>query len=122
MYSAPHPPTAGNANLRLARCRDGVCPRSSHSGTQPPPQHSAFFSTAYAVPILQVLFFDIHPSNGGGGVPPLLALRLIAKPAQRPPSRLQPPPTAQSGPGTAPRDTRSSSGPDFLPPPPAARS
>src|SRR5713101_6911084 len=31
----------------------------------PPTQHSAFFSTTYAVPILQVLLFDIHPSNGG---------------------------------------------------------
>src|SRR5260370_19785012 len=69
MYSAPHPPTAGNANLRLARCRDGVCPRSSHSGTQPPTQHSAFFSTTYAVPILRVLLFDIHPSNGEGVYP-----------------------------------------------------
>src|SRR5260370_34219823 len=109
-----HPPAAHSP---LAATRF-----SSHSGTQPPTQHSAFFSTTYAVPILQVLLFDIHPSNGGGGVPPLLALRLIEKPAQRPPSRLQPPPTAQSGPGTAPRGTRASSGPDFLAPPLTLRS
>src|SRR5229473_1029427 len=51
MSSTPHPPAATRF--------------SSHSGTQPPTQHSAFFSTTYAVPILQVLLFDIHPSNGG---------------------------------------------------------
>jgi len=28
-------------------------------------QHSSFFSTTYALPILQVLSFDVHPSNGG---------------------------------------------------------
>src|SRR5260370_22585126 len=53
-----HPPAAHSP---LAATRF-----SSHSGTQPPTQHSAFFSTTYAVPILQVLLFDIHPSNGGG--------------------------------------------------------
>src|SRR5216683_1654241 len=35
----------------------------------PPTQHSAVFSTTYAVPILQVLLFDIHPSNGGAYPP-----------------------------------------------------
>src|SRR5712664_2480311 len=57
MSSTPHPP-ATHSPLAATRF-------SSHSGTQPPTQHSAFFSTTYAVPILQVLLFDIHPSNGG---------------------------------------------------------
>src|SRR5260370_2416784 len=56
-----HPPAAHSP---LAATRF-----SSHSGTQPSTQHSAFFSTTYAVPILQVLLFDIHPSNGGGCTP-----------------------------------------------------
>src|SRR5216683_6780700 len=84
----------------------------------PPTQHSAFFSTTYAVSILQVLLFDIHPSNGG--CTPLVALPLTARPAQCPQSRLPRPQTAQSGPGKAPRDRCSSSGQGFLPPPPAA--
>ena len=33
-----------------------------------PTQHPSFFSTIYALPILQVLSFDIHACNGG--VPP----------------------------------------------------
>src|SRR5258708_35271791 len=36
----------------------------------PHTQHSSFFSTTYALPILQVLSFDVHPSNGG--VPPCI--------------------------------------------------
>src|SRR5260370_17680235 len=88
-----HPPAAHSP---LAATRF-----SSHSGTQPPTQHSAFFSTTYAVPILQVLLFDIHPSNGGG-VPPLLALPLIANPPQRPRSRLPPRPTTHSAPPPPP--------------------
>src|SRR5712692_1982207 len=42
----------------------------SHFGTHPS-LHSAalplFFSTTYKLPILQVLSFHIHPSNGGYG-------------------------------------------------------
>src|SRR5260370_6425273 len=101
---------------------------SSHSGTQPPTQHSAFFSTTYAVPILQVLLFYIHPSNGGVYPPcwpccpsferfssfhfPVSCFQFplsTARPAQCPPSRLPRPQTAQSGPGKAPRDRCSSS-------------
>ena len=35
-----------------------------------PTQHPSFFSTIYALPILQVLSFDIHACNGGVYPPP----------------------------------------------------
>ncbi len=47
-------------------CR--VCSQNSHSGTHLTPITTAlhlFFSTTYALPILQLLYFDGLPSNGG---------------------------------------------------------
>ncbi len=154
MSPTPHPPAAGNANLRLARCQvfETACFHTlAHSAApRPTPNafpfnhfHTLFVATGYA-PTLPILELNPPPSiqlsfqqltqypfcksfcliyiHLMGGCTPLLALPLIAKPAQRPRSRLPPPPTAQSGPATAPRERCSSSGQGFLPPPPAARS
>ena len=42
-----------------------VCTAQSQSGTHPLVEHSPFFSIACAMPILQLLYFDGLPSDGG---------------------------------------------------------
>src|SRR5260370_21437616 len=61
------PPGVSLPRTRLPRNPSAVAlvPFWNSSSTQ----HSSFFLTTYALPILQVLSFDVHPSNGGAYPP-----------------------------------------------------